>query len=110
MLFDGSRPLDVARSERLYTWRQRVALAARDGGCLFPECDRPPAWCEAHHIDFWARDGGKTDVARGVLLCRHHHLLMHNNGWEIIEASGEYSFLPPASIDAQRVPIPAQRR
>ena len=110
VLFDGAKPLDVGRSERLFTWRQRIALAARDGGCIFPGCDRSPAWCEAHHIDFWARDEGNTDIARGVLLCRHHHMLMHNNGWEIVEVAGVYSFVPPMSIVPTQLPIPAQRR
>lgn len=110
VLFDESRPLDVGRSERLFTARQRIALAARDGGCLFPECDRPPSWCEAHHIDFWARDEGRTDIARGVLLCRHHHMLTHNNGWEVREAAADYTFIPPTSIDPRQVPMPAQRR
>ncbi len=109
VLFDETQPLDVGRSERLFTWRQRIALAARDGGCIFPGCDRPPSWCEAHHIDFWARDEGATDIARGVLLCRHHHMLMHNNGWEVEENAGEYHFVPPASVDQRRTPIPAER-
>lgn len=110
VLFDDTQPLDVGRSERLFTWRQRVAMAARDGGCIFPGCDRPPSWCEAHHIDFWARDDGSTDIARGVLLCRHHHMLMHNNGWEITETDGKYDFIPPVSVDPQQCPIPAQPR
>ena len=110
VLFDENRPLDVGRSERLFTWRQKIALAARDGGCIFPGCDRPPAWCEAHHIEFWGRDEGLTDIACGVLLCRHHHMLTHNNGWEIVETAGEYFFIPPLSIDPQQERIPAQRR
>jgi hypothetical protein len=30
-----------------------------------------------HHIDFWARDGGRTDLDRLVLICWHHHGLTH---------------------------------
>lgn len=78
----GGHVLDLGREHRLYSPAQRRALALRDGGCLWPDCERPPSWCEAHHIDRWA-DGGRTDTARGVLLCRFHHLLLHNGGWRI---------------------------
>lgn len=103
--FDSTgNALDVGREQRLYTARQRVALAARDGGCLFRGCDRPPSWCEAHHIDHWHRDRGQTDLERGVLLCRHHHMLVHNNGWEIAHDQAGYWLIPPASIDPDRLP------
>ena len=111
ILFDGvGQPLDVGRDQRLFTSRQRIALAARDGGCRFPGCDRPPSWCEAHHIEHWYRDDGRTDVADGVLLCRHHHLLVHNNGWRVVRDGGDYSVIPPRSIDPAQVPIRAPSR
>ena len=91
---DG-QPIDVGREQRLYTHRQRIALAARDGGCRWPGCDRPPSWTEAHHIDHWARDNGKTDVANGILLCRHHHLLLHNRHWHITRDGPDYQLLSP---------------
>ena len=103
---DGNgSPLDVGREQRLYTKQQRTALAARDGGCMFPGCDRPPSWCECHHIMFWARDTGRTDLADGILLCRHHHLLLHNNGWEIHRHDTTYWLIPPPDIDHLRTPI-----
>lgn len=49
----------------------------RDGGCLWPGCDRPAHVTEAHHIDPWA-GGGATDCDRGILLCRFHHLTLHD--------------------------------
>lgn len=79
----AGRPLDVGREQRRYTPRQRVALAVRDGGCRWSGCDRPPAYCEAHHIDEWRRDLGRTDLERGILLCRFHHMQLHSNGWRI---------------------------
>lgn len=107
VLFSGpTRPLDVGRTQRLFTPRQRVALAVRDGGCLMPGCDRPPSFCEAHHIKHWHRDRGSTDVDEGVLLCRHHHMLMHNNGWEITRDGSRYWLVPPGSVDSGRTPIP----
>ena len=82
VLFEGTRAVDVGVKQRLFTHRQRVALAERDGGCRFDGCERPPSWCEAHHIRPWG-EGGRTDIANGILLCRHHHLLVHDNGWII---------------------------
>ncbi|MFD5215418.1 DUF222 domain-containing protein [Microbacterium sp. NPDC058345] len=76
-------PLDVGREQRLFTPRQRIALALRDGGCMWPGCDRPASYCEAHHIDEWAADGGRTDIDRGILLCRFHHMNLHHGGWRI---------------------------
>jgi hypothetical protein len=99
VVFDAhGQPLDVGREQRLYTPRQRTALAERDGGCRWTGCDRPPSWCEAHHIEHWARDGGRTDVADGLLLCKHHHLLLHDHHWEIERrgpARSEYWLVPP---------------
>jgi len=80
---EQGNPLNVGREQRLFTAKQRLALAIRDGGCIWPECDRPASYCEAHHIDHWYEDQGSTDIDRGVLLCRFHHLQLHNNGWKI---------------------------
>jgi hypothetical protein len=94
--------VNVGREQRLFTTRQRTGLAVRDGGCIWPGCDRPPSWTEAHHINQWKRDHGKTDIADGVLLCKHHHLLLHNNGWDITREGGKYTLIPPRSIDPSR--------
>ena len=110
VLFEGGQVVNLGRGQRLYTRRQTLALAARDGGCTFPECERPPSWTEAHHINEWRRDRGGTDIADGVLLCRHHHLLVHNNGWRVTRHGADYAFVPPPELDARQRPIPAQRR
>jgi len=103
---DAGDVLALGRETRLYTRRQRVALAVRDGGCRFPECTRPPSWTEAHHITPWS-EGGSTDLHDGVLLCRHHHLLLHNNGWRIIRVDAGLAVVPPRSLDPNQRPIPA---
>ncbi|HEV7949798.1 MAG TPA: DUF222 domain-containing protein [Glaciihabitans sp.] len=109
--FDRDKqPLDVGREQRLFSPKQRIALAARDGGCRWSDgdghdCERPPSWTEAHHIRHWKRDSGNTNIADGILLCRHHHLLAHNNGWEIHRASKTYWLTPPVSEDPQQRPL-----
>lgn len=95
IVFDGGQPLKLGRDQRLYTSHQRIAIAARDGGCLVVSCDRAPDMCEVHHINEWLRDAGCTDVEDGILLCRHHHMLVHNNGWRIERVATDYLMVSP---------------
>ena len=104
-LFDADGAcLDLGRDERLFTDKQKAVLAVRDGGCLDPDCTRPPSWTEAHHIDHWQRDGGRTDLADGILLCRRDHLRYHNQGWEVRRTGTNYWLIPPAGVDPEQTP------
>ncbi|WP_166874743.1 HNH endonuclease signature motif containing protein [Salinibacterium sp. ZJ450] len=107
---DDGQSLRLGREQRLFNPKQRLVLAARDGGCMWPDCDRPASWCEAHHIDEWDRDHGLTDIDNGILLCRHHHLLLHDHGWSITRAHGQYWLIPPAAVDPQQKPRPMPSR
>jgi hypothetical protein len=107
---DDGQCVNVGRDERLFTEKQRAGMAVRDGGCRWPGCEHPPAWTEAHHLDQWLRDTGRTDLADGVLLCSPHHLLLHNQHWEIVRVGVEYWLKPPASVDPAQtlVPMPSK--
>jgi hypothetical protein len=88
--------LNFGREQRLFSRQQKESLAITWGGCALNGCDRPPSWTEAHHIVQWKRDGGKTDLRDGILLCIHHHLLSHNLKWEIFrDADGRYWLSKP---------------
>jgi hypothetical protein len=107
---DDGQCVNVGRERRLFTDRQRVGITARDGGCLIGGCTRPPSHCETHHINEWHRDKGRTDIADGVLLCRFHHMFLHNNDWRIVRDGGRYWLKPPRSEDPeQRLrPLPSK--
>lgn len=94
----ASEVLDAGRATRTFTAAQVRAIVARDRHCIWPGCDIPPAWCEAHHVWHWA-DGGPTGVDNGVLLCGRHHDRVHLHGHAIIKKpSGRYTIdLRPAS-------------
>ena len=97
--------LDIGRTARAVPRAIRRALVARDGGCAFPGCDRPPAWCHAHHIIHWAHRG-PTALTNLVLLCGHHHRVVHHHGWRVhIGPEGLPIFTPPRWIDPDQVPI-----
>jgi hypothetical protein len=78
ILNGDSQILDAGRTRRTATGPLRRALNTRDKGCAFPGCDRPPRWCDAHHIISWT-DGGPTDLNNLVLLCGYHHRLIHDD-------------------------------
>ncbi|MGH3827193.1 MAG: DUF222 domain-containing protein, partial [Pseudonocardiaceae bacterium] len=59
VLGGASEPLDIGRAMRTVPLSLRRALVARDRGCAFPGCDRPPGLCQSHHARHWA-DGGNT--------------------------------------------------
>lgn len=107
VLGGDSEVLDLGRARRLFSRAQRRALAERDGGCAFPGCDRPPHWTEAHHVRWWSRDRGPSDLDNGILLCRFHHLLVHR-GWRIERRDGRFWFIPPAHLDPSRRPRPGR--
>lgn len=74
---------DLGRSARSVSPSQRRALKARDGGCVFPGCDCPASWTDAHHLAQWTRDVGPTDLDNMVLVCRRHHRVAHRHGWTV---------------------------
>ena len=104
VLGEKSEPLNLGRLRRLISAGLRRALYLRDRGCAFPGCHRPPRHCQGHHIRHWA-EGGPTDLGNLVLMCAHHHRLLHRSGWEVrIAADGLPEFLPPRFLDKHRKP------
>ncbi|WP_404431314.1 HNH endonuclease [Microbacterium lacus] len=112
VLGNNSEILDWGRAKRLFTPAQRLALVERDQGCA--KCGAPPSHTKVHHIRWWARDAGPTDLSNGILLCEscHHHI--HDNGWEIridgIGVDAHVWFIPPIHVDPDRTPRLGGRR
>jgi hypothetical protein len=87
-----------------------VVISTLQGGCVWLGCERPPSLCELHHIEDWCQ-GVKTDVKDGVLLCRYHHMLLHNHGWHITRSrerggryEDSYQLVPPRTHDPNQIP------
>ncbi|MFC7788117.1 DUF222 domain-containing protein [Microbacterium sp. MAHUQ-60] len=106
VLGSGSEILDWGRKKRFFTPAQRLALVERDGGCAM--CALPPQMTRAHHLRWWQRDDGPTDLSNGVLLCETCHHRIHDNGWEVrIDGGGTNAqvwFIPPPYVDPARTP------
>ena len=75
----NGEPLSIGRRSRSIPPSMRRALRARDKGCRFPGCTNT-RFVDGHHIQHWA-DGGETSLDNLILLCRHHHHLVHEGGF-----------------------------
>jgi len=95
--------LSHGRAKRIATRGQTLSLIARDQGCSFPGCDKPPEWCQRHHIVAWA-DGGGTDLDNLTLVCGYHHREFHRGGWTCRMVDGLPQWIPPGWIDPTRTP------
>ena len=76
---ENGEPLSIGRRSRSIPPPMRRALRARDKGCCFPGCTNT-RFVDGHHINHWA-DGGETSLDNLVMLCRHHHHLVHEGGF-----------------------------
>ncbi len=96
IITDGtSQALDVGRKTPTIPPAIRRALVIRDRGCAWPGCDRPPGWCDAHHLVHWA-NGGSTSLDNTVLVCRAHHTKLHEHHWRArLTPEGELEVKPP---------------
>jgi hypothetical protein len=98
--------LDVGRKTRAIPASIRRALDSRSGGhCQFPGCENR-RWVDAHHIVHWAR-GGQTKIDNLVLLCSHHHRLVHEGGFGVARAAdGSLVFRRPMASEFRPFPPP----
>jgi hypothetical protein len=93
-----STVVSIGRTTRTVPAHLRDAVTARDRHCVWPGCDRPPTWCEAHHLVHWA-DGGETSLDNLALLCGEHHRDLHATGWELRMVNGRpRPVLPPGAL------------
>lgn len=91
LLAGPSVVLDYGTATRTISPSLWNALVVRDERCRFPGCDRPPWWCDGHHV-VPVEDDGPTCLANLVLLCRRHHTRLHQPGWHA-------KLLPDATLE-----------
>jgi Domain of unknown function (DUF222) len=72
--------LDLGRDARFASRDQRRALRAMYRHCPVPGCQTHISRTEPHHIVHWI-DGGATDLAVLIPICKHHHDVAHAEGW-----------------------------
>jgi len=84
LLSQESLVMDVGRAKPIVSSSLRRALQVRDGHCRWPGCERTASKCDGHHLVHWV-NGGPTELDNLVLLCRRHHRMVHEGGWQLIK-------------------------
>ena len=91
----GELDHEISHASRTIPAPTRRALAARDHGCVFNGCGRPADWTDAHHLIHWI-NGGPTKLHNLALLCRRHHIKVHEEGWRLERRKeGGFRAIPP---------------
>jgi len=98
---DSTGELDLGRKARTATGRLRLALIARDRTCVIPGCTIPAEWSDAHHVQWWSKDG-PTNPSNMAMLCGPHHTEVHAKTWNIELHNGTAWARPPRWIDPQQ--------
>ncbi|MFJ2469519.1 DUF222 domain-containing protein [Glutamicibacter sp. NPDC087583] len=101
-----SLPLDLGRTQRLFTKAQVRALSAAYRGCSYPGCSMPAQRCEADHLDPWEK-GGRTDIKSAVLNCLIHHTARHCGLFQAVKIPGSRPMvlLPPELDPEQKLRV-----
>jgi hypothetical protein len=112
VVFDGARTVAVGDAHSPVSAKLRTALIARDGGCRFPGCRAPVAWCDAHHMRARIQDG-PTVIDNLLLLCRRCHRNVHRFRWRLrLKPDGSIEFRRPGRTysSTPRAPRSCARR
>ena len=98
---ERGEPLSVGRTTRVIPPWLRRALVARDRTCRWPGCDRPACWTDGHHLRHWV-DDGETKLANTALVCRRHHVRLHEGGYRLVlDDQGQAHVIPPAVLSTR---------
>lgn len=65
-------PVNLYRTARVATDKQRMMAAAENPRCAWPGCNQPADLSQVHHLTAWSR-GGETNMKNLVVCCAYHN-------------------------------------
>jgi hypothetical protein len=103
---DMGHTMYEGRARRDPSGPQHREVRRRDRHCRFPGCANV-VFTNVHHIKEWKPDRGPTDLDNLVLLCVHHHGLVHLKQWRMSGNPNEVLiFVGPSGRSMESRPSP----
>ena len=105
--------MNLYRTERMATWKQRMLAAAEHPVCAWPGCNTPADDAQVHHLTAWSA-GGPTNQENLVTLCAHHNAVNQDDPFRptergrMVRIDGRVAWIPPWSNTPRFVPSPAR--
>lgn len=105
-------PVNLYRTRRFASAKQRTMLAAEHPTCAWLGCRRPANECQFHHLDRW-EDGGMTNIDNLVPLCQYHNAINDDSPdkptgrGRMARLRGRICWLPPGGGRPVVIPSPA---
>lgn len=65
-------PVNLYRTSRFASAKQRLMAAAENPVCPWPECHYPADECQVHHLNAW-KNGGETNPGNLTIACPYHN-------------------------------------
>lgn len=65
-------PVNLYRTSRFASAKQRLMAAAENPVCPWPECRYPADECQVHHLNAW-KNGGETNSRNLTIACPYHN-------------------------------------
>ena len=84
--------LDFGRARRLFSEPQRQEISTRHPTCVVEGCTVDSRKCQPHHDDWW-KDGGGTDVGKGLPLCWKHHPMVTEGGYRLVPQGRRFALV-----------------
>ena len=97
--------VEGGRRTRRVSASLRRALEKRDRCCRFPGCTNR-LFVDAHHVKHWSKKG-PTTLENLALVCRYHHVLLHEGGFKLEKQGDTLMFSDPRGRVIDAVPEPA---
>lgn len=95
-----SGPVNLYRTQRLASAKQRIMASAQNPTCAWPGCNHPADTAQIHHLRAW-HHGGNTNADNLAVCCSYHNSINDDDPnapprrGRLVRQEGRVTWIPP---------------